>query len=72
MDLFLQIKISGIQARYSEGTAVVLFGVNGVPDETVGTVEFVDDLGFIFIETPEVYRNVVLSPADEEIRFLKK
>lgn len=51
----------------TEGMHVILQGVDDVPNGTCGVVEFVDDLGFVFIETPADVRNVVLSPIEAPI-----
>ena len=67
---YKKLRISEIISRYPPGTRVSVFGVDGVPDETVCTVEFVDDLGYLFIETPEGFNNIRFSPADENVRFV--
>ena len=72
MELFAQLRISRLISQYPAGTRVSVFGVGGVPDGTVGTVEFVDELGFVFIETPGELPNLTLVPADEHVRFRKE
>lgn len=68
---FAKLRISEMIGRYSPGTRVSVFDVEGVPDGTVCTVEFVDEMGFLFIETPEGFKNIRLSPADENSRFVR-
>lgn len=57
--------------KYPIGTVVSLSWIDGVPDGTFGVVEFVDDIGNVFVETVEGLKNVVLTPADEDVRFVK-
>lgn len=72
MELFAQLRISRLICQYPPGTRVSVFDVANVPDGTIGTVEFVDELGFVFIETPGVLPNLALAPADEHVRFRKE
>lgn len=69
---FIREQVSSIRYRYPEGTCVRLFGIHDVPDGTVGVIDFIDDLGVVFIETPESVQNVVLNPADADTRFVKE
>lgn len=72
MELFTQLRISRLIRQYPPGTRVSVFDVANVPNGTVGTVEFVDELGFVFIETPGGLPNLVFAPADEHVRFRKE
>lgn len=69
---FIRVQVSALQYRYPEGTHVRLFGVANVPDGTLGVVDFVDDMGFVFIETPEGLKNVVLNLMYENTHFFKE
>ncbi|MEE1504984.1 MAG: DUF4314 domain-containing protein [Acutalibacteraceae bacterium] len=47
------ISVALTKANFPEGTKIKLTKlVQGVPENTVGVIDFVDDAGMIFIETP--------------------
>ena len=69
---FIREQVSSLRYRYPEGTCVSLFGIRDVPDGTVGVIDFIDDVGMVFIETPEGVRNVALNPADAGTRLVKE
>lgn len=72
MKEYIREQVSALRYRYPEGTCVRLFGIHDVPDGTLGVIDFIDDVGVVFIETPEGVRNVALSPTDAGTRFVKE
>lgn len=61
----LSDNVAIIQAEFKEGTEVLLTKViPGIPHHTKGVIEFVDDFGFIFVETEGHYPNFRFSKAD--------
>lgn len=69
---YIREQVSTLRYRFPGGTCVRLFGIDDIPNGTVGVIDFIDDVGMVFIETPEGVRNVVLSPADAGTRFVKE
>ncbi len=67
-----QISFIKHQHNLLSGTLVTLIGIANVPDGTFGIVEFVDDLGFVFIETEGNVRNVALSPTEAITHIIKR
>lgn len=67
----LRFRAARMARKYPEGTVVSLSWIEGVLDGALGVVEFVDDIGNVFVETGEGFKNVVLTPADEGVRFVK-
>lgn len=72
MRAYIREQVGSLRYRYPEGTCVRLFGIHDVSDGTEGVIDFIDDLGIVFIETPEGVRNVVLNPTDAGTRFVKE
>lgn len=62
-------KAAGVVHKFPVGTHVVLSHLDGVPDGARGVVEFVDDIGNIFVEAQDGTKNVVLTVADEGVYF---
>ena len=67
----IRLKAASVAHKFPVGTSVMLSHLDGVPDGTRGVVEFVDDIGNIFVETPDGMENVVLTLADEGVYFTK-
>lgn len=67
----VDVLVADLRFRFPEGTSVRLFGINGLPEQCMGEVDFVDDAGNIFIKTNDDCRNIVLKPTDENICFVK-
>ena len=65
------INVSTLKERFPAGTHVLLFGVNGLPDGAKGEIDFIVDIGHIFVETENGFENVVLRPDDMNIRFVR-
>ncbi len=71
MDALTSVRLAEVSRCYAEGTHILLYGVDGIPDNTKGVVDFVDDTGQVFVETEGKLKNVVLSPGDEGVHFFK-
>lgn len=65
------VNLSAFKQKYPGDTHVLLFGVEGIPDNSSGVVDLVDDRGRLFIETGNGFKNVVLGPEDENTRFVR-
>lgn len=61
----LSDSVAIIQADFKEGAEVLLTKViPGIPHYTKGVIDFVDDCGFIFVETEGHYPNFRFTKAD--------
>lgn len=47
------VEVALVKAEFPEGTKIkAINSTRGVPENTIGVVDFVDDAGVIFVETP--------------------